>query len=51
MNKKVIITALFALAAMAAQGQVNYRIDGNTGHPDFTGTLYFYLSISVQFVN
>ena len=42
MNKTSIITALLALAAMAAQGQVNYRIDGNTGHPDFTGTLYFY---------
>ena len=42
MKKKTIITALLALVAMTGQGQVNYRIDGNTGHPDFTGTLYFY---------
>lgn len=42
MNKKLIITALFALVAMAGKGQVNYRIDGNTGHSDFTGTLYLY---------
>ena len=42
MNKKAIITILLALVAMAGQGQVNYHIDGNTGHPDFTGTLYLY---------
>ena len=42
MKKKTIITALLALVAMTGQGQVNYRIDGNTGHPDFTGTLYLY---------
>lgn len=42
MTKKTIITALFAFVSMAGKGQVNYRIDGNTGHPDFTGTLYLY---------
>ena len=42
MNKKTIITILLALVATAGQGQVNYHIDGNTGHPDFTGTLYLY---------
>ena len=42
MKKKTIITALLTLVAMAGQGQVSYRIDGNTGHPDFTGTLYLY---------
>ena len=42
MNKKNIITILLALVATAGQGQVNYHIDGNTGHPDFTGTLYLY---------
>ena len=42
MKKKTIITALLALVAMAGQGQVHYRIDGNTGHSDFTGTLYLY---------
>ena len=42
MNKQTIITALLALVAVAGHGQINYRIDGNTGHPDFTGTLYLY---------
>ena len=42
MNKKAIITILLALIATAGQAQVNYHIDGNTGHPDFTGTLYLY---------
>ena len=40
--KKTIITTLLATVVMTGQGQVNYRIDGNTGHPDFTGTLYLY---------
>ena len=35
--KKTIITALFALIAMAGQGQVHYRIEGNIGMPNFTG--------------
>jgi len=38
MNKKSIITILLALVTMTGQGQVNYHIDGNTGHPEFTGT-------------
>ena len=42
MNKKTIITALLAIVALAGQAQVHYRIDGNTGLPDFTGTLYLY---------
>ena len=42
MNKQTIITILLAIVAMAGQAQVNYHIDGNTGHPDFTGTLYLY---------
>ena len=50
-----IITILLALVAMAGQGQVNYHIDGNTGHPDFTGTLYLYdyssIVDSMQVVN
>ena len=40
MNKKTIITILFALVAMAGQTQIHYRLEGNIGHPDFTGTLY-----------
>jgi len=42
MNKTSIITTLLALVAMAGNGQVNYRIDGNTGYSDFTGMLYLY---------
>ena len=37
--KKTIITALFALIAMAGQGQVHYRIEGNIGMPHFTGVM------------
>ncbi len=44
MNKKNIITALLAIVAMAGQGQVKCHIEGNTGHPEFTGTLRGYLS-------
>ena len=55
MNKQTLITILLALVAMAGQAQVNYHIDGNTGHPDFTGTLYLYdyssIVDSMQVVN
>ena len=55
MNKKTIITILFALVAMAGKTQIHYQIDGNTGHPDFTGTLYLYdysaILDSIQVVN
>jgi len=55
MNKITIITILLALVAMAGQAQVNYHIDGNTGNPDFTGTLYLYdyssIVDSMQVVN
>ena len=39
MNKKTIITILLALAAMAGQGQIHYRLEGNIGRPDLTDTL------------
>ena len=39
MNKKTIITALLALVAMAGQGQIHYRLEGNIGRPDVTDTL------------
>ena len=42
MNKKTFITMMLALVAMAGKAQIHYQIDGNTGHPDFTGTLYLY---------
>jgi len=55
MNKKTIITILLALVAMTGKAQIHYQIDGNTGHPDFTGTLYLYdyssFVDSVQVVN
>lgn len=37
--KKTIIATLLAIAAITAQAQVKYRIEGNIGR-DFTGTLY-----------
>ena len=39
MNKQTIITILLALVAMAGQGQIHYRLEGNTGRPDVTDTL------------
>ena len=39
MNKKTIITILLALVAMAGQGQVHYRIEGNIDMPKFTGVM------------
>ena len=42
MNKHTIITILLALVTTVGQAQIRYQIDGNTGHPDFTGTLYLY---------
>ena len=39
MNKKTIITILLALVAIAGQGQVHFRIEGNIGMPDFTGVM------------
>ncbi len=55
MNKKTIITILLALVAMTGKAQIHYQIDGNTGHPDFTGTLYLYdysaIVDSIQVVN
>ena len=37
MNKKTIITILLALAAMAGQGQIHYRLEGNIGDSTITG--------------
>ena len=39
MNKKTIITILLAIVAMAGQGQIHYRIEGNIGMPEFTGVM------------
>ena len=36
MNKKTIITALLALVALTAQGQVHYRLEGNIGDSTIT---------------
>ena len=55
MNKKTIITILLALVTLAGQAQIHYSIEGNIGHPDFTGTLYLYdysaIVDSIQVVN
>ena len=39
MNKQIIITILFSLVAIAGQGQIHYRLEGNIGMPDFTGVM------------
>ena len=37
--KKTIISILLALVAMAGQGQIHYRLEGNIGMPEFTGVM------------
>ena len=39
MRKKAIITILFAFCALSASSQIHYRIEGNIGHPEFTGIM------------
>ena len=38
--KKTIFTILLFLFAVAGQAQIHYRLEGNIGHPEFTGTMY-----------
>lgn len=37
--KKLFIIALLALIAVAGQAQIHYRLEGNIGHPEFTGIM------------
>lgn len=37
--KKLLSTLLLALVAMAGQGQIHYRIEGDIGMPEFTGVM------------
>ena len=37
---RTIITILLALVCLAGQAQIHYRIEGNIGHPEFTGIMY-----------
>ena len=39
MRKKAIITILLAFFALSASSQIHYRIEGNIGHPEFTGIM------------
>ena len=39
MKKQIIIGSLLTLFAVAGQGQIHYRLEGNIGMPEFTGTL------------
>ena len=36
MNKQTVITILLAIVAMAGQGQVHYRLEGNIGNSDIS---------------
>ena len=37
--KKLFIIALLALVTLAGQAQIHYRLEGNIGHPEFTGIM------------
>ena len=47
MNKR-IITILLAFATLTGQAQIHYRLEGNIGHPEFTGTMYVVDILKVQ---
>ena len=38
--KQTIITLLLALCTVAGQAQIHYRLEGNIGHPEFTGIMF-----------
>ena len=40
MNKESITTILLALVAVTGQAQIHYRLEGNIGHPEFTGIMF-----------
>ena len=46
--KKTIFTILLFLFAVAGQAQIHYRLEGNIGHPEFTGTMYVVDILKVQ---
>ena len=40
MNKESITTILLSLVAVTGQAQIHYRLEGNIGHPEFTGIMF-----------
>lgn len=37
--KKTLVIALLTLVTLAGQAQIHYRLEGNIGHPEFTGIM------------
>lgn len=48
---KTIFTILLFLFAVAGQAQIHYRLEGNIGHPDFTGIMYMVDILKAQYID
>lgn len=49
--KKQILTILLSLVAFMGQAQIHYRLDGNIGHPEFTGIMYMVDILKAQYID
>ena len=49
--KRNIITILLAFFAFVGQAQIHYRLEGNIGHPEFTGIMYMVDILKAQYID
>lgn len=49
--KKILIIPLLALCTQAGQAQIHYRLEGNIGHPEFTGIMYMVDILKAQYID
>ena len=49
--KKQILTILLSLVAVMGQAQIHYRLEGNIGHPEFTGIMYMVDILKAQYID
>ena len=49
--KKQILTILLSLVAFMGQAQIHYRLEGNIGHPEFTGIMYMVDILKAQYID
>ncbi len=48
---RTIIAILLALVCLAGQAQIHYRLEGNIGHPEFTGIMYMVDILKAQYID
>ena len=49
--KEQILTILLSLVAVRGQAQIHYRLEGNIGHPEFTGIMYMVDILKAQYID